>query len=232
MVKVNYDANPWFPDVLERQRLHMLRTDPDAYDWVWEGNCRKVSDAVVFRNKFSIETFETPSDVHLFFGADWGFGPDPTALIRCFIKDNRLYVDYEAYALGLELNQIPDIFGSVPGSRDWQIEADNSQPQTIKHVASYGFKIRGPRKWPVEDGIAYLRSFDMIVVHERCGYTAQEMRLYSYKTDKVSGKPLPVLLDKHNHCIDALRYALFTRIGNRKNHIMSAAQAEELAHGF
>jgi len=32
--------------------------------------------------------------------------------------------------------------------------------------------------------------------------------LYSYKIDRLSGDVLPVLVDAHNHAIDALRYAL------------------------
>jgi len=34
------------------------------------------------------------------------------------------------------------------------------------------------------------------------------MRLYSYKTDKRTGDVLPDIIDKHNHCIDAIGYAL------------------------
>ncbi|MDG6334272.1 PBSX family phage terminase large subunit, partial [Glaesserella parasuis] len=39
-----------------------------------------------------------------------------------------------------------------------------------------------------------------------------EFRLYSYKTDRLSGDVLPTLVDAHNHYIDALRYALNPRI--------------------
>ncbi len=34
------------------------------------------------------------------------------------------------------------------------------------------------------------------------------MGLYSYKVDKNTDTVLPDLIDKNNHCIDALRYAL------------------------
>jgi phage terminase large subunit len=59
----------------------------------------------------------------------------------------------------------------------------------------------------VEDGVQFLRGFREIVVHERCKHTADEMKHYSYKVDKLTGDILPVLEDAHNHCIDALRYA-------------------------
>lgn len=36
--KVSYRDNPFFPTVLEQERLELLRKDPEAYDHVWEGN--------------------------------------------------------------------------------------------------------------------------------------------------------------------------------------------------
>ena len=45
------------------------------------------------------------------------------------------------------------------------------------------------------------------MVHPRCIHTIDELTLYSYKQDPLTGKILPVLEDKKNHVIDALRYA-------------------------
>jgi len=61
-----------------------------------------------------------------------------------------------------------------------------------------------------------LRKFVRIVVHPRCIHVAQEMRLYSFKVDRLTGDVLPDLVDKHNHTLDALRYALqvLIRAGN------------------
>ena len=232
--KVNWNDNPWFSDVLNAERLYMLGNDPDAYDWIWEGNCRKISDAVIFRGKFRIDRFEAPKGMRFRFGADWGFASDPTTLVRCFVHERRLFIDYEAYALNCDLDKLADVFDTVPLSRKWPILADNSQPQTIKHVAGFGFNIRPGRKWPgcIEDGIAHMRSYEEIVVHERCYYTGQEMRLYSYKVDPVSQQVLPVIVDKHNHCMDALRYALGPLIGNQRGPRFSAAQVRVLENGF
>lgn len=209
--KVGWRDNPWFNATLDAERRYALETDPDAYDWIWEGNCRSISDACIFKGKFVIEAFETPADADFQLGADWGFGSDPTTLVRCFIQGRTLFVDYESYAFGLDLDKIAATWrAAVPGCEQWLIRADNSQPQTIAHVRNFGMRIEGAEKWAgsVEDGITFLRGFEKIVVHERCYYTGTEMRLYQYKTDKLTGVVQPVILDKHNHCIDALRYAL------------------------
>ena len=52
----------------------------------------------------------------------------------------------------------------------------------------------------------FLKSFD-IVVHPRCTHLIDELTLYKYKTDPLTGVILPILDDKDNHVIDALRYA-------------------------
>ena len=58
----------------------------------------------------------------------------------------------------------------------------------------------------IEEGIAFLQSFD-IVVHPRCVHTIDELTLYSYKTDPMTGEIMPIFEDKNNHVIDAVRYA-------------------------
>lgn len=232
VVQINWRDNPWFPAQLEQQRAHMLRVDPDAYDWVWEGMTRRISAASIFHKRFRVERFEAPPELkHFLYGADWGFAVDPTVLMRCWRSEDLpdwregqprlLYIDHEAYGVGVELDDIPALFGGgksnktgalhagIPGAKDWPIKADSARPETISYVRRQGFNIRAAEKWSgsVEDGIEYLKQYDAIVIHERCTHMAQEARLYSYKVDARTGDVLPVVEDKHNHCWDALRYA-------------------------
>jgi phage terminase large subunit len=217
VVQANWRDNPWFPEVLEEERLSDLERSPDDYDHVWEGGYVTISEAVIFKNRVSVELFDTPSDARFFHGVDWGFSQDPTVLIRAFVKDEALYVDKEAFGYGLELDELPALFDTIPTARKWPVKADCSQPAMISHTANRGFdQISGAQKWSgsVEDGIACLKAFKRIVVHPSCHNIAKEFRLYSFKTDKrqvdSNGRPtiLPIIVDKWNHGIDALRYAL------------------------
>jgi len=220
--KVSWRDNPWFPDTLREEKDFKLREDPEGYGHVWEGEVRTISDAVVLKGKYRIESFETPSGVRFYMGADWGFSRDPTTLIRCFVAGRSLYVDHEAYAVGCDIDKTPDLFDKVPESRKWPVYADPARPETISYMSRSGFKIYGAKKWSgsVEDGITFLRSFETIVIHERCKHTAEEARLYRFKVDE-AGKPLPVLVDGNNHCIDAIRYALGNLIKGRSGKISS-----------
>lgn len=224
--KVNWHDNPWLPKVLRDEMEYLRRVDYDAYLHVWEGEPRTISDAVVFKGKFTVEPFDTPADARFYFGADWGFSQDPTTLIRAFVKDRTLYIDQEAYAIGCDIDKTPALFDAVPESRKWQIYADSARPETISYMKRAGFKIAACEKWSgsVEDGIAFLRSFEKIVIHERCKHTAEEFRLYKYKVDVQSGEVLPVLVDKHNHCTDSVRYALGKLIRQKKSTARSVSR--------
>ena len=208
VVQVNHNDNPWFPDVLKGEMEFDKRRDPDKYVHVWLGGYQKNTERRVFKN-WRIEEFDAPPDAVHRFGADWGFAVDPTVLVRCHIVGRNLYVDYEAYRVGCEIVDTPSLFLTVPEAEKWPIVADGSRPETISHMRKHGFgrimpAIKGPRS--VEEGIEFLKSYD-IVVHPRCTHTIDELSLYSYKADPLTGQILPVLEDKKNHVIDALRYA-------------------------
>lgn len=208
-VEANYSDNPWFWDTalaadMERDR----RRDPDKYQHVWCGGYQLSSESRVFRN-WKVEEFDTPSDAVFRFGADWGFSVDPTVLVRCYLDGRTLYVDQCAWQVECEIDKTPALFDQIEGSRRWTITADSSRPETVSYMRRQGFRIVPAIKGQgsVEDGIEFLRSFD-IVVHPRCQHVADELMRYSYKTDPLTGEVLPVLEDKDNHTIDALRYAL------------------------
>lgn len=211
IVELNWRDNPWFPDTLNRTRLKDQAERPDTYDHVWEGAFLTISDAIIFRNRVSVEAFDTPDDARFFHGADWGFSQDPTVLIRAFVKDDCLYIDKEVFGYQTELDETPALFDKITTSRKWPIKADCARPETISHIKHKGFPLIGPAdKWKgsVEDGIACLKSFRKIIVHPECVHIAKEFRLYSYKVDRITGDVLPIVVDKWNHGIDALRYAL------------------------
>ena len=208
VVQANYRDNPWLPDVLKAELEYDQKRDPDKFAHVWLGEYQRNSESRVFRN-WSVEEFERPAGTVYRFGADWGYSIDPSCLVRCSIDGNRLYVDYEAYMIGCEITQLPDLFDRVPESRKWFITADSARPETISHMQRNGFPkinaaIKGAKS--LEEGVAFLQSYD-IVVHPRCQHVIDELTLYSYKTDPLTGKVTPILEDKNNHLIDALRYA-------------------------
>ena len=237
VVKVNYWDNPWFPDVLRKEMEWDKAHDTDKYLHVWEGFPKVASHAQVFAGRWRIEDFETPHDAQFYYGADWGFSVDPTALVRLFIQGDKLYIDREAYGVGVDIDDTPELFDRVMcdtsefreamettpednkdeyvrryvlRARKWKIMADSARPETISYMKRRGFNIKGAKKWKKcdEDGVEFIKSFEEIIVHPSCRHAKYELQYYSYKLDRLTGEPTPVLEDKHNHIIDAMRYAL------------------------
>ena len=203
--KVNYNENPFFPEPAREEMEWVKSRDYEAYLHIWEGEVQKHSNAVIFAGRYRVEDFETPPDARFYHGCDWGFSSDPSVLVRCFFKDRTLYVDREAWGVGVELDETPALFDTIETSRQWPIKADNARPETISFMKRRGFHISGAKKWAgsIEDGLAFLKSFD-IVVHPRCRHIADEFAHYSYKVDKQTGDVLPIIVDAWNHGIDSL----------------------------
>lgn len=230
VVQISWRDNPWFPDELRREMEYLRRVDFDAYRHVWEGECAVSSAAQVLRDKVEVAAFEPQADWDgAYFGADWGFASDPTAAVKLWIHDKKLYLEYEVYGVGVEIDALPAFFDKIPDARKYVMRGDNARPETISYLNRHGYpRIYSCEKWAgsVEDGIAFLRSFEKIVIHPRCINAQQEARLWSFKTDKLTGDILPVVVDAHNHIWDAVRYALQPLIRNNNTGILAYYAAE------
>lgn len=213
--EINWRDNPRFPKILDRQRrLAKRNLSPEKYEWIWEGAYLEMSEAVVFKGKFVVREFE-PDYYNWdgpYQGLDFGFSQDPTAGVQCFIHNRKLYIYRDFSKVGLELDDTKEYaLKFIPDFAKYAIIADNARPESISHLKNKGLaRIESCKKGKgsVEDGVSFIQSFDEVVIHPSCEATIQEFKTYSYKTDRLTGDVLPILLDENNHVIDALRYAL------------------------
>lgn len=208
--KINYDSNPYMSANLRKQMEHAKATDLDRYRHIWEGDPKSASDAQIFKDKFVSEGFETPADAEFMYGADWGFAVDPSVVVRCFVKDDILYIDHEAYQHGVETVDVPAFLARVPDSVRWPMRADSARPEVISHCQRHGFpRVMGVKKWSgsVEDGISFIRGLKKVVIHPRCKNVYDSFKFYSYKLD-AGGAILPIPHHRFSDSVDAVRYAL------------------------
>lgn len=209
--------NPWWTKELQKEMEEDYKKDPNLAAHIWEGKPLIISEAQVFHGKYSVREFDTPDDAEFNCGADWGFANDPSAIVRCFIKDNTLYIDREAGGVGVEIDETGKLLDMVLPHKRWPTRGDSARPELISYLNRQGYNILSTEKGAgsVEDGIAFIRSFDEVVIHTRCKNTADEFRLYSYKVDRATKDILPIIVDKNNHYCDALRYGLEPRMKAR-----------------
>lgn len=214
-VEMNYSDNPWFPDVLEiERRQDQANQDSETYSWIWEGDYLELSEAQIFRNKYESRDFEPDPNTWdgPYQGLDFGFANDPSAATRSWIHDDCLWIEYDAGAVGLELDDTVEFLSKlIPDIELYPIYADNARPESISHLKRKGLSRIRPcekGKGSVEDGIAFIKSFKRVYIHTRCKETLNEFKNYSYKKDRLTDEVLPIIVDAFNHYIDSLRYAL------------------------
>lgn len=232
-VTANWYDNPWLPDEMWRDLNRDRRRDPERYLHIWEGHYLKNSEARVFKN-WSIQSFESPERAFFNHGADWGFSIDPTVLVRNFVGDfvhgvatpdpkgNTIFIDHEAYQVGVEIDDTPRFFdqlvkldgrpmlSQLGAAKPFPIIADSSNPQAISYLRRHGYpKIRASvkGKGSINEGVKFLQGYD-IVVHPRCKRTIDELTHFLYEIDPMTNLVTNVLPKKKNHVIDALRYSV------------------------
>lgn len=222
IVEMNFGDNPWFPPELEEQRQHDMKVlDPETYAHIWEGAYLTNTEAQILSGKWRVDLFEPGADWDgPYHGLDFGFAQDPTAATKCWIHGGRLFVEREAGRVRLELDDTAGFLKArIPGIENYELLADSARPESISYLKRNGLpRIKATSKWSgsVADGIAFLRSFKEIVIHDRCAGTKREARLYSHKVDRQSGQVLDTIVDAHNHYIDSIRYGMDKVIRNRK----------------
>jgi phage terminase large subunit len=219
VVKVNYNDNDYFPEILEKERLHLRATDFEKYLHVWEGELRTVSDAQVFKGKFVVEEFSSEGVEAFYHGMDFGFANDPSTVIRCFIRDKNLYIDAEAYGYHVEINDLGKLIRKVIANEYYKIKADCARPETISYLKNEGWNIESAKKWTNSniDGIEYIKGFSKVIIHPSCKNIIEEFKRFSFKVDKRTNEVLPIVIDDFDHGIDAVRYALNSLIQHKKS---------------
>lgn len=227
ILKVNWNDNPWFPEVLKKEMTELYKVNPELAGHVWGGDVRSHSDAQIFKNKWIVRAFEPlPTYDGPYFGVDWGFSVDPTCIVKCYLDlhKNELLVRNAVYIRGreAELQNLKYTFNQISDLRKRVLRADSARPDTIAYMSQQGFNIEGAEKGPgsVEHGIEYLKCFNQIVIHPDCESgiiengnkvpygLVTEAKNYSYKVDRLTQDVLTDVVDAYNHGWDAIRYAL------------------------
>jgi len=185
--------------LLEFNRMKEIR--PKEYNNVVLGGWLDKADGVVYSDWIDGE-FDT--SLPYVYGLDFGFSPDPTAMVKVAVdKKNKLvYVQEEIHKLELSTNDIEKIVKNRVGSKTDLVVADCAEKRLINDLRNTGINITKCKKGAgsIKKGIKDLLSYKIIV----CGKSVnlrKELNNYVWN-DKKAGVPV----DDFNHLLDALRY--------------------------
>ena len=208
-IHTDYRDNKHLPDSVLRSFQRMKEQRPEKYKNVVLGGWLDRAEGVVFKN-WSLGEFDT--SLPYIFGQDYGYSNDPTTLIKVAVdkKLKRIYLHECLYKPELTTTEIARINIDYAGKHT--IIGDNSEPRLINELRKLGSDVRPSVKGPDSIRIGISRMLDYeIVITPTSNNLIKEFNNYAWN-DKKSGVPI----DKWNHAIDAVRYALEMLLGKVK----------------
>lgn len=180
---------------------------PEKYKHTILGGWLNKAEGVIFNNWSIGEFKEVGVSV---FGQDYGFSADPTTLVETNIDVNnkKIYLRLHYYKQGLTTSQIAQL--NLQFAKDKLIVSDSAEPRLISELKNLGCNVVGAIKGAdsVVYGISLLQDYDLIVDAQSIELH-KELNNYSW-LEKKSKTPI----DKFNHALDAIRYAVSYQLEN------------------
>lgn len=180
---------------------------PERYQHQILGGWLDKAEGVIFTN-WSIGKFQDVGTV--VYGQDFGFSNDPSTLVATSIDsvNKRIYLKLLMYQTGLTTTEIYQL--NKHYAEDRLIIADCAEPRLINELRSKGLNILEAVKGQgsVTHGITILQDYDLIVDEDSVDLI-KELNNYCW-LEKKSKTPI----DKFNHALDAIRYAVGYQLDN------------------
>ena len=226
-VKVNWSDNPFFPAVLEQERLHLLRSNKEMYDHVWDGNCYSNRDGSYYAKVIQPQQCrEFEVEPKLPVHSAWDLGMSDSTAIWLFqyspAGQMRFVHCYEAHGEGLQhyinylhgwrdRNQV--VFGKHIAPHDIRVRELGSGKSRFEIAQSMGITFDIAPSISLEDGIQAVRTMLPVAwfnsdPERGCLDGLRAIRRYRKEFDESKGvyKSHP-LHDASSHYADAIRYA-------------------------
>lgn len=151
-----------------------------------------------------------------YYGLDFGFSQDPSALVEVSVKDKEIYIREIIYEPGLTNEDLAFLIKDKGITRMDTIVADSSEPKSIAELNRLGLSVRGVKKGAgsVLFGIQKMRQFK-IRIQEDSVNLIQEFDNYRYKKDRSGRVTSQTDGRSGDHAIDAVRYCVSEFLDNK-----------------
>ncbi len=222
VVQMNWRDNPWFPEVLERERQDTKQRDPDNYDNIWEGVPRRVSVGAIY--KLEIERLyedkrvrAVPYDPLLPVDTVWDLGWNDSMTIGFFQRTHAElrcidYIEDSHHTLDWYVGQIEKRsyrFGKDFIPHDGKAKDFKTGKSTEEHLKAMGRKVEVIPVANVEEGIKAARMvfprtyFDQ----DKTVRLLECLKRYKRSINQATNEPSTPMHDEFSHGADMFRYA-------------------------
>lgn len=234
--KVNYGDNPWFPAVLEAERVHCFATNPKEYPNIWEGACKAAVDGAVYADEIAKAQEEkrvrnVPYDPALKVHVVWDLGwNDAMSLILVqklgseirlidYIEDRQKTYDWYSSTLRERKYNWGKLFLPHDGEHK-NAQTGRSAKELLEGL---GWSVAITPNIPIEDGIRQARMVfpRFYVDRDKCDRLIQCWKRYRRHIPVSTGEPAKPLHDEWSHGADNTRYLALNE-GSMSNETYSA----------
>lgn len=213
-----------WPERHSRERLEEVKLkNLLTFDSLYQQDPKPSKESLVFPDWEEID--EMPECDVDFFGLDFGFTNDPTALIHIGKNGNNIYLDEWIYETGLTNTEIR-LKAKAMGIGMREVFSDSAEAKSIEELKrpkdEQGKFIQGAGinaipavkgKDSINAGITKLKEYKVY-------YTKRSLNIKREKNNyswiMAGGVNTNVPIDSYNHAMDAVRYGIYTKYGQVK----------------
>jgi len=221
VVKMNYNDNPWFPDVLERERARCKANNPEDYENIWEGATKAAADGAIYHKEIRLAQEEgritnvAPDRLlktHIVMDLGWN---DSMSIILCqrslseiriidYIEDDHRTLD----SYSDQLKQLGHNWGTMYLPHDARNRDFKHGISSEEIMQRLGWDTEIVPKSDIETGIRLARmTFDRAYFDSvKAERLIECLKNYRRGINQITQEPGAPLHDEYSHGADAWRY--------------------------
>jgi phage terminase large subunit len=219
--EINYSDNPWFPDVLEKERIHCQLTNQEDYAQIWGGKCRAAVSGAIYANEIAESQRKNricnvPYDPSLKVHTVWDLGWNDSMTIGLvqkvrseirvigYIEDSHKTLDWYA----AELNKKNYNWGFDYLPHDGNTKDFKTGKSAAEILKTFGRKVKITPSIGVEVGIKAARmSFSQIYFDKQeTSRLIECLKRYKRSINSVTREAGAPFHDEFSHGADMFRY--------------------------
>ena len=219
VVKINYNDNPFFPEVLEQERLHSKEHDPD-YANIWEGECKSAVDGAIYAKEITEaqeqgRVTKVPYDpqlkVHVVMDLGWNDSMS-IILVQKGVSDIRVinYIEDDHRTLDSYSAQLKDMrynWGQMYLPHDGRTKDFKHGVSAEDIMRRYDWDVRIVPRLDIESGIRVARmNFHRVYFDTSTQRLIECLKHYRRGISSTTNEPGAPVHDEYSHGADAFRY--------------------------
>lgn len=225
VIEMNYTENPWFPPILEQERLHAKATmKPEEYEHVWGGKCRPAVEGAIYFDQMAQagdRIGKIPHDPLLKTHAVWDLGfndsmsiilaqrlSSEVRIVHYVEGTQRTLADYSAELKALKLDGQPINWGKHFLPHDGFAKRHQTGKTDASVLQGLGWDVTRTPQTDVEAGIKRARElFSRVYFNaDRAQRLIECLKRYRRHINQATNEPGAPVHDEYSHGADAFRY--------------------------